>query len=479
MSNHASVLVSEEELSSQRGYMTRVWAEMGGGRYKIVTYGCQMNEHDSELLAGMLCEMGYTPTECDEEADVILFNTCCVRDNAERRVLGNIGALNLLKRQKPNLIIGVCGCMMQQEGVAEKLLRLRPYVDLVFGTHNLYRFPQLLFEAMSSGHRVLEVLNEEGRIAEHVPMRRVSSTQGYVTIMYGCNNFCSYCIVPYVRGRERSRSIADIVKEAQDLAHSGVQEIMLLGQNVNSFGKDGSTEESFPQLLHELDGVVPRIRFMTSHPKDLSDALIAEMARSQSVCPQFHLPVQSGNDRILAEMNRRYTRNHYLERVRTLRSAVPGLGLTTDIIVGFPGETEAEFEDTMSLVSEARYDSAFTFIYSPRQGTRAARMSDQIDEEVKHERLSRLIHLQEGITKEMLESCVGRVEDVLVESTSRRQEGHVSGRTKRGMTVNFAGSVELIGHIVPVHITASGANTLRGELKNKRNEDKTHESGHF
>ena len=464
MSERTAVLVSDEELAKQREYMARVRAEAGGGKYKIVTYGCQMNEHDSEQLAGMLSEMGYAPTECDEEADVILFNTCCVRDNAERRVSGNIGALNLLKRQKPNLIIGVCGCMMQQEGVAEKLLRLRPYIDLVFGTHNLYRFPQLLSEALSSGHRVVEVMDGEGRIAEHVPMRRASAIQGYLTIMYGCNNFCSYCIVPYVRGRERSRSIADIVKEAQEMAQGGIQEIMLLGQNVNSFGRGCADGESFPQLLHALDGVVPRIRFMTSHPKDLSDALIEEMARSKSVCPQFHLPVQSGNDRILTEMNRRYTREHYLERVQALRSAVPGVGLTTDIIAGFPGETETEFEDTMSLVREVRYDSAFTFIYSPRQGTRAAAMDCQIDEKVKHERLARLIRLQEGITKEILESQVGRAETVLVEGASRRQEGHISGRTGRGMTVNFPGSTELIGRIVPVRITASGANTLRGEL---------------
>lgn len=472
MAERPSILVSEEELALQKQYMAQVRSETCGGKYKIVTYGCQMNEHDSELLAGMLAEMGYVPTDNDAEADVILFNTCCVRDNAERRVAGNIGALNGLKRQRPNLIIGVCGCMMQQEGVAEKLLKLRPYVDLVFGTHNLHRFPQLLHDAIVTGHRVVEVdPDERGRIAENLPMKRASAIQGYLTIMYGCNNFCSYCIVPYVRGRERSRTIADIVKEAEGMAKDGMQEIMLLGQNVNSFGLGSENGETFPQLLHALDGVVPRIRFMTSHPKDLSDALIEEMARSKSVCPQFHLPVQSGNDRILAQMNRRYTRAHYLERVQALRSAIPQVGLTTDIIAGFPGETEAEFEDTMLLVEEVGYDSAFTFIYSPRQGTKAAAMDCQIDEAVKHERLARLIKLQEGITKRNLESCVGRVEDVLVEGVSRRQEGQITGRTGRGMTVNFAGSTEMIGRIVPVQIIASGANTLRGEQK-KRNEDK-------
>ena len=466
MAERQNIVVSEEEMAQQRNYIAEVKKMAGGGKYKINTYGCQMNEHDSELLAGMLTEMGYAPTESDEEADVILFNTCCVRDNAERRVSGNIGALAGLKRSRPDLVIGVCGCMMQQEGVAEKLLRLRPYIDLVFGTHNLHRFPQLLHNAIASGHRVVEVdQSTAGRIAEHLPQRRANAFQGYLTIMYGCNNFCSYCIVPYVRGRERSRTIADIAAEAENMAASGTKEIMLLGQNVNSFGLGSENGETVPQLLHALDGVVPRIRFMTSHPKDLSDALIEEMAHSKSVCPQFHLPVQSGSDRILQEMNRHYTREHYLERVRALRSAIPNVGLTTDIIAGFPGETDAEFEDTLSLVEQVRYDSAYTFIYSPRQGTRAAAMENQVDEAIKHERLSRLIALQEGITKEQLTGCIGRTEDVLVEGASRRQAGFVSGRTGRGMMVNFEGNEEWIGQIVPVQITGSGTNTLRGTRK--------------
>ena len=465
MAERRSILVSEEELAQQRQFMQRVKNETGGGKYKIMTYGCQMNEHDSELLAGMLTEMGYEPTDVDDEADVILFNTCCIRDNAERRVSGNIGALNVLKRRKPNLIIGVCGCMMQQEGVPEKLIKLRPYIDLVFGTHNVHRFPELLHNAVLSSHRVVEIdHNERGCIAENIPMRRSGSILGYLSIMYGCNNFCSYCIVPYVRGRERSRTIADVVKEAEEMAKGGIQEIMLLGQNVNSFGLGSENHETFPQLLHALDGVVPRIRFMTSHPKDLSDALIEEMACSKSVCHQFHLPVQSGNDRILAEMNRRYTRAHYLERVAALRSAIPDVGLTTDIIAGFPGETDAEFEDTMSLMSEVKYDSAFTFIYSPRQGTRAAAMPNHVPDEIQHERLSRLIALQEGITKFNLESCVGNHETVLVEGASKRQSDFVYGRTGRGITVNFAGNTDMIGRILPVHIIASGTNTLRGEL---------------
>ena len=466
MKRTQAIELPAEEIERQRGWMREFAAlEDRPQTYCVVTYGCQMNAHDSETLEGMLSEMGMTKAESREAADFVIFNTCCVRDNAQRRALGNVVWLKELKKTRPELMVAVCGCMMQQPGMGEQILRQYPFVDLAFGTHNLYRFAQLMLQAVRTRRRVVEVMDDnEGSIPEELPVRRSSPTHAYITIMYGCNNFCSYCIVPYVRGRERSRSIADIVKEAQEMAQGGIQEIMLLGQNVNSFGKGSADGETFPQLLHALDGVVPRIRFMTSHPKDLSDALIEEMARSKSVCPQFHLPVQSGNDRILTEMNRRYTREHYLERVRALRSAVPGVGLTTDIIAGFPGETEAEFEDTMSLVREVRYDSAFTFIYSPRQGTRAAAMDCQIDEDVKHERLTRLIRLQEGITKEILESQVGREETVLVEGGSRRQQGHISGRTGRGMTVNFPGSTELIGRIVPVRITASGANTLRGEL---------------
>ena len=353
-----SLVVSQEEMDKQRQCAARVREGFPGRTYKIVTYGCQMNAHDSENLAGMLEEMGFAPAADEEEADLLLFNTCCIRDNAERRLLGNVSALAQRKREKPDLLVGVCGCMMQQEGGAQRLLDLCPFVDLVFGTHNLYRLPELLLRALR-GQPVRETDGDErGCIPEGLPVRRTSAIQGALTIMYGCNNFCTYCIVPYVRGRERSRSVADVVREAESMAASGIQEILLLGQNVNSYA-GGAT---FPELLRALDGVVPRIRFMTSHPKDLSDALIEEMARSRSVCPQFHLPVQSGNDKVLREMNRVYTRAHYLERVRALRQAIPEVGLTTDVIAGFPGETEAEFADTLSLVEEVQYDSAFTFI---------------------------------------------------------------------------------------------------------------------
>ena len=454
-----SLVVSQEEMDKQRQCAARVREGFPGRTYKIVTYGCQMNAHDSENLAGMLEEMGFAPAADEGEADLLLFNTCCIRDNAERRLLGNVSALAQRKREKPDLLVGVCGCMMQQEGGAQRLLDLCPFVDLVFGTHNLYRLPELLLRALR-GQPVRETDGDErGCIPEGLPVRRTSAIQGALTIMYGCNNFCTYCVVPYVRGRERSRSVADVVREAESMAASGVQEILLLGQNVNSYA-GGAT---FPELLRALDGVVPRIRFMTSHPKDLSDALIEEMARSRSVCPQFHLPVQSGNDKVLREMNRVYTRAHYLERVRALRQAIPEVGLTTDVIAGFPGETEAEFADTLSLVEEVQYDSAFTFIYSPRRGTRAAARPDQIPEAVQHERLDRLIRVQERATASRLAQQMGSVQEVLIEGASRRREGFLAGRTGRGMTVNFPGDAALVGKIVPVRILGTGANTLRGE----------------
>ena len=454
-----SLVVSQEEMDKQRQCAACVREGFPGRTYKIVTYGCQMNAHDSENLAGMLEEMGFAPAADEGEADLILFNTCCIRDNAERRLLGNVSALAQRKREKPDLLVGVCGCMMQQEGGAQRLLDLCPFVDLVFGTHNLYRLPELLLRALR-GQPVRETDGDErGCIPEGLPVRRTSAIQGALTIMYGCNNFCTYCVVPYVRGRERSRSVADVVREAESMAASGIQEILLLGQNVNSYA-GGAT---FPELLRALDGVVPRIRFMTSHPKDLSDALIEEMARSRSVCPQFHLPVQSGNDKVLREMNRVYTRAHYLERVRALRQAIPEVGLTTDVIAGFPGETEAEFADTLSLVEEVQYDSAFTFIYSPRRGTRAAARPDQIPEAVQHERLDRLIRVQERATAARLAQQMGSVQEVLVEGTSRRREGFLAGRTGRGMTVNFPGDAALVGKIVPVRILGTGVNTLRGE----------------
>ena len=465
--DRAQVQIPAEQLARQRDFETKI-RDMHAQRplrAMVDTFGCQQNVADSQHIMGMLEAMGCTFTDDPAQADVVVLNTCAIRDHAEKRVYGNLGALTHTKKANPQQVICLCGCMAQRPEVAEKVRQSYRHVDMVFGPQALWKFPELLYQVYTQRRRVFSVADEHGSIAEGMPVVREGRTRAWVSIMYGCNNFCSYCIVPYVRGRERSRTIADIAAEAENMAASGTKEIMLLGQNVNSFGLGSENGETFPQLLHALDGVVPRIRFMTSHPKDLSDALIEEMAHSKSVCPQFHLPVQSGSDRILQEMNRHYTREHYLERVRALRSAIPNVGLTTDIIAGFPGETDAEFEDTLSLVEQVRYDSAYTFIYSPRQGTRAAAMENQVDEAIKHERLSRLIALQEGITKEQLTGCIGRTEDVLVEGASRRQAGFVSGRTGRGIMVNFEGNEEWIGQIVPVQITGSGTNTLRGIRK--------------
>ena len=430
--------------------------------YHIVTYGCQMNAHDSEKLAGMLSAMGLEEADDRRNADLVIFNTCCVRDNAERRALGNVTWLKELKKEKPDLIIGVCGCMVQQPEMAERILKQYRFIDLAFGTHNLHQLPSLLLDLLEQKQRVVSVIDHENLIAEGLPVKRLCSHHAYVTIMYGCDNFCTYCIVPYVRGRERSRRMDDILREAEGLLKGGVQEIMLLGQNVNSYGN--GTDETFPGLLRRLDGLgIPRIRFMTSHPKDLSDELIEVMANGKHICNHLHLPVQSGNNEILSLMNRRYTREDYLRKVEKLRAAVPGIGLSTDLIVSFPGETEAQFEDTCSLVREVGYDSAFTFIYSPRIGTKAAAMEGRIPDDVSSRRIAKLIAEVEASTAKAHQSMLGRTEHVLVEGLSKRDPGMVSGKGTRGITVTFKGTQADIGTIVPVHITSAAVNTLRGE----------------
>jgi len=456
--------VSAEEQARQREFTAEIRELPQRPRsYHVVTYGCQMNAHDSEKIAGMLEEMGMTPAEKREEAEFVIFNTCCVRDNAERRALGNVTWLKEVRKTHPNLMIAVCGCMVQEPGTAEKILKQYPFIDLAFGTANLHQFPEMLYRALNSDRSVVQVA-EEDVIAEGLPVRRLRQDAAYLTIMYGCDNFCSFCIVPYVRGRERSREPADILREAEELARSGVKEIMLLGQNVNSYGKGLAGGVTFAGLLKELDGMgIPRIRFMTSHPKDLSDSLIETMGGSAHILPQFHLPVQSGNDEILQKMNRHYTREQYLDRVRKLREAVPGIGLSTDIIVGFPGETEAQFEDTMRLVEEVRYDSAFTFIYSPRIGTRAAAMEGQIPEDVSKERIQKLIALQEGLQQETLKRFTGTEEEVLVEGFSRRSGKAVSGKGRHGVSITLPGSAGDIGEIVRCRVTEMKQNTLIAE----------------
>lgn len=458
--------ISQAEMDAQMGYADQFAALPERPQtYFIVTYGCQMNAHDSEKLAGTMERMGMRLAPSKEEADFVLHNTCCIRDNAERKALGNVTWLKEIKKNRPQMLIGICGCMVQEPGMAETLLRRYPFVDVAFGTGNIHRLPELLLKSVENKQRVIAVPEEQSTLIEGLPLRRESSFQNYVTIMYGCNNFCSYCIVPYVRGRERSRDPKAILQEIEGLQKQGVQEIMLLGQNVNSYGNDNSYGVTFPQLLHEIGKTgIPRVRFMTSHPKDLSDELIEEMAVNPSLCHHFHLPVQSGNNRILEQMNRRYTREIYLDRVKKLRSAVPDIGISTDLIVAFPGETEAEFEDTLALSNEVRWDSAFTFIYSPRVGTKAATLPGQIDPDVASRRIEKLIHQQDQITQEIFQSLIGTKVNVLVSGHAKRDETEMTGKSERNISVNFRGTQDLIGKIVPVQITAASKTTLRGEM---------------
>lgn len=433
--------------------------------YHIVTYGCQMNAHDSETLSGMLTQMGLHEAADRRDADLVFFNTCCVRENAERRALGNVIWLKQLKKRKPGLLIAVCGCMIQQPHMAERILKQYPFIDLAFGTHNEYQMPSLLLELVRQKQRVISISEQDDLIAEGMPVKRLNDYKAYINIMYGCNNFCTYCIVPYVRGRERSRRMEDIIKEAETLHQSGVQEIMLLGQNVNSYG-DG---KDFPKLLKVLDEIgIPRIRFMTSHPKDLSDELIEVMGSGKHICNHLHLPVQSGSDAVLKAMRRGYTREQYINRVQALRQAVPNIGITTDFIVGFPGETEEQFMESVTLAGEIGYDAAFTFIYSSRVGTKAAEMPGQVPPEIATGRIQRLIRAVEAGTETVHQRMVGQTEQVLVESLSKRDATMVSGKGRRNITVTFAGDQQDIGKLCNVTITSAAVNTLRGEKESTR-----------
>jgi len=469
MGERTSAVVSKEELAKQNAFIEKIKSlESKPKTYMVITYGCQMNAHDSEKLAGMLEEMGMMEATAKEEADFVIYNTCCIRENAQRRALGNVTWLKELRKKKPNLMIGICGCMIQQEGMAQKILRQYKFVDIAFGTHNLFRFPELFYEALINKKQVVEVLTDRDMIDEGLPVKRLNAHHAYITIMYGCNNFCSYCIVPYVRGRERSRDMQAIIAEAKSLYENGVQEIMLLGQNVNSYGSDSKNGADFPKLLRALDEIgIPRIRFMTSHPKDLSDELIDVIAESRHILRQFHLPIQSGNNDILAAMNRKYTREDYLHKLEKLRSKMPDIGVTTDFIVGFPGETEEQFQDTLSLAEEARFDAAFTFIYSPRIGTRAAAMEGHLADEITSERIQRLIKLQDEQIQLVHESLLGKKENVLVENVAKRGQNSVAGKGERGIAITFTGDETDIGKIVPVQITDTRTSTLRAKRLDK------------
>lgn len=435
-------------------------------RYKIVTFGCQMNARDSEKLTGILEEIGYVEADAEEQADFVIYNTCTVRENANQRVYGRLGQLNRIKRKRPHMLIGLCGCMMQEPHVVEKLKKSYRFVDLIFGTHNIYKFAEILYTRLESERMVIDIWKDTDQIVEDLPSERKYTFKSGVNIMFGCNNFCSYCIVPYVRGRERSRNPRDIIREIEVLVQDGVKEVMLLGQNVNSYGKTLDEPMSFAELLKEVEKIdgLERIRFMTSHPKDLSDELIEVMKHSKKICRHLHLPVQSGSTEILKKMNRRYTKEQYLELVEKIKHAMPDISLTTDIIVGFPGETEADFEETMDVVRKVRYDSAFTFIYSKRTGTPAAAMENQVPEEVVKKRFDRLLKEVQEIAAEECRKHEGTTQTVLVEQVNEQDNHLVTGRLSNNLLVHFPGTEELIGQLVAVNLLSCKGFYYIGEL---------------
>jgi tRNA-2-methylthio-N6-dimethylallyladenosine synthase len=419
----------------------------------IKTFGCQMNARDSEKLRGILEMVGYEMSD-SEESDFVLYNTCTVRENANQKVYGHLGLLSGLKKKHPHMVIGLCGCMMQEPKVVEKIRTSYRFVDLIFGTHNIFKFAELLVTALESERMVIDLWKDTNAIVEDLPTQRTYSFKSGVNIMFGCNNFCSYCIVPYVRGRERSRRPDDIIHEIERLVADGVVEIMLLGQNVNSYGRGLDEEITFAQLLQRVEQIpgLERIRFMTSHPKDLSDDLIEVMKHSTKICRHLHLPLQSGSSDILKKMNRKYTKEQYLDLAARLRSEIPDLAITTDIIVGFPGETEEDFQETLDVVEKVRYDSAFTFIYSKRTGTPAAAMDNQVPEDVVKDRFNRLLARVQDISREMASKVEGQVQKVLVEQVNEQDANLVTGRLSNNLLVHFPGGPELIGQIVEVHL---------------------------
>ena len=419
----------------------------------IQTFGCQMNARDSEKLLGILEEAGFVQG-ADENSDFVLYNTCTVRENANLKVYGRLGYLGGLKRKNPDMLIALCGCMMQEPQVVEKIRKSYRHVDIIFGTHNIFRLAELIFRRLTEKKMVVDIWEGTDAIVEDLPVERKYPFKSGVNIMFGCNNFCSYCIVPYVRGRERSRNPEDIIHEIEGLVADGVVEVMLLGQNVNSYGKTLKKPITFAELLRRVEQIdgLERIRFMTSHPKDLSDELIEVMKNSRKICKHLHLPVQSGSSRILKQMNRKYTKEQYLELVDKLRAAVPDISLTTDIIVGFPGETEEDFQETLDVVRRVRYDSAFTFIYSKRTGTPAAAMEDQVPEDVVKDRFDRLLKEVQDIAAQVVKRDEGTVQKVLVEEMDTHEPGYVTGRLSNNTVVHFPGDASLIGQIVDVSL---------------------------
>ena len=464
------VIISQAEIDRQLAICDALRERMAAlpGRHLafVDTYGCQQNEADSEQLRGMLVRAGYGLTEEEDEADVIVINTCAVREHAEMRVLGNVGALTHTKRKKPNQLICLCGCAMQEPHMAEKIKKSFRHVDMVFGPHALYRFPELLQEALVQKRRIFETPDVAGYIAEGLPVARKGKLKAWVSIMYGCNNFCTYCVVPYVRGRERSRDPERILQEVRELAESGCKDITLLGQNVNSYGRDLGLNMDFSDLLEQVNAIPGdfQIHFISSHPKDASQKLFETMARCEKVAPQLHLPFQSGSSRVLKAMNRRYDREMYLDEIRRLRALIPDIVLTSDVIVGFPGETQEEFEETVSLIEEVRFDALFTFIYSPREGTVAAKLPDPMSKEQKSRNFQRLLDVQNRISAEKHAAYVGKTLRVLVDGKDAQREGGLTARTEGGRLVHLDGDEALIGTWQQVNILRASTWVLFGEL---------------
>ena len=454
-------------IEKAKAYVEAASRELGRSlTYCVTTFGCQMNARDSEKLCGILKTLGYVEAP-EDEADFVIFNTCTVRENANLRVYGRLGQLKSKKRKNPHMMIGLCGCMMQEPHVVEKLKKSYRFVDIIFGTHNIYKFAELMYTRFTSNRMVIDIWKDTDKIVEDLPNDRKYSFKSGINIMFGCNNFCSYCIVPYVRGRERSRDPKAIIREIERMVADGVVEVMLLGQNVNSYGKTLDEPMTFAQLLQEIEKIegLKRIRFMTSHPKDLSDELIEVMKNSKKICKHLHLPVQSGSSDILQKMNRRYTKEKYLELVRKIKEAVPDISLTTDIIVGFPGETEEDFLETLDVVKQVRYDSAFTFIYSKRTGTPAAIMENQVPEEVVKNRFDRLLNEVQSIAAEVCAVHEGTDQEVLVESVNDHDPSLVTGRMSNNLLVHFKGDESMIGTLVNVHLNECKGFYYIGELK--------------
>ena len=466
--NTKTSVISKEELCQQLRFCDNIhayWLERSKVPTAYVeTYGCQQNEADSERIRGVLCESGYCITDSAEYADVVVMNTCAIREHAEQRVFGNLGALTHTKRRHPGQKIFLCGCMAGQEHVVERIKKSYPHVDGVFSTHHLWQFPQLLYHVLTTGKRAFYTEDEPGSIAEGLPQKRDNTLKAWVSIMYGCNNFCTYCIVPYVRGRERSRKSEDILQECRDLIKAGAKEITLLGQNVNSYGKDLTEGLDFSDLLQKITEIPGDflIRFMTSHPRDAGKKLFDTMAASPKIAKQLHLPFQSGSSRVLKAMNRHYDREQYLELVKYAKSVMPDLVLTSDVIVGFPGETEAEFEETISLIEEVRYDSLFTFIFSPRKGTPAAQMDDPTSKEEKNRRFDKLCAVQNAISENIHQEYIGKTMRCLIDGTDKEL---LTARTEGGRLVRLSGAPELVGNFVNITITGATTWSLTGTLE--------------